>query len=82
MPYIPEHRRPEMDKVVKQLLRSGVTVNGDLNYVLFAFCKRHITPSYNNYKNFIAELESCAREIQRRILDPYEDRARVINGDV
>ena len=81
VPYI-EKRRPEMDKVVELMHEQGVQVNGDLNYILYAFCRRHIKPSYGNYKNYRAELRECADEIGRRLLAPYEDLARGRNGDV
>lgn len=56
--------------------------NGNLNYFLFALCKRKIVPSYNNYKNFIGELNECVAEIRRRILSFHEDEAMQRNGDV
>jgi len=59
-----------------------VEASGDLNYILFAFCRRHVKPSYNNYKNFCGELRQCATEIERRLLGPYEDEAIKRNGDV
>ena len=75
-----------MDNVVDHLAMAncgeGIKANGDLNYVLYAFCKRHISPSYNNYKNFCGELRQCATEIERRILGPYEDEKIAENGDV
>jgi hypothetical protein len=60
----------------------GVLANGDLNYVLFKFCKYHVQSSYNNYKNFCGELRQCATEIERRLLAPYEDEKIKENGDV
>lgn len=82
MPYIKQKNRPEMDKVIKQMEDSGVSANGDLNYILYKFCKYNIKPGYNNYKNFCGELRQCAAEIERRILSPYEDEAIKRNGDV
>jgi hypothetical protein len=81
MPYVTQEQRPFLDYLVG-LLGNQIKVNGDLNYVLFAFCKRHVEPSYNNYKNFCGELRQCATEIERRILGPYEDEKIVENGDV
>ena len=87
MPYVlnidkdPE-LRPKLDKIVKHMIDSGVVANGDLNYILFALCKRSVKPSYNNYKNFIGELNECAAEIRRRFLSPYEEKAILRNGDV
>ena len=82
MPYIKQENRPTMDVVVKAMEDAGIKANGDLNYVLYAFCKRNVSPSYNNYKNFCGELWQCATEIERRILGPYEDEKIIENGDV
>jgi len=82
MPYIKLEERPRCDDVIKSMLANDVVVNGDLNYILFAFCKRYIKPSYNNYKNFCGELRQCATEIERKILAPYEDSKIKENGDV
>ena len=97
MPYVKQEPRPVLDVIVQAMARvydlpegadehypqgKGLKVDGDLNYVLFAFCKRHVKPSYNNYKNFCGELRQCATEIERRLLGPYEDKKIEENGDV
>lgn len=82
MPYIKKDRRPDMDEVVSLMVKKEVKADGDLNYLLFKFCKYHVKPSYNSYKNFIGELNQCAREIERRILAKYEDEKILENGDV
>lgn len=82
MPYIKEENRPDMDEIVDLMVKKGVKVNGDLNYILFKFAKYHITPSYNNYKNFNGELDEIRAEVRRRILAPYEDSKIIENGDV
>jgi hypothetical protein len=82
MPYVKQGQRPGLDKVVEAMEEAGVIANGDLNYILYAFCKRNVKPSYNNYKNFCGELRQCATEIERRILGPYEDEKIIENGDV
>ena len=73
MPYIKKEKRPVFDRVVDEMVSTGVKVDGDLNFILFKFCKYHVKPSYNNYKNYIGELRQCATEIERRLLAPYED---------
>lgn len=80
MPYIPKRRREELDKIVASM--SGLKFDGDLNYILYALCKRHVDVSYNNIKNFLGELGECEAEIRRRILGPYEDDKIIQNGDV
>jgi hypothetical protein len=86
MPYVVQEKRPALDIVVQSMARvfkeGGIKADGDLNYVLYAYCKRYIKPSYNNYKNFRGELRECADEIKRRLLDPYEDEKIEENGDV
>ena len=82
MPYVKQDRRPDLELVIQAMEESEVEANGDLNYILFAYCKRHVKPSYNNYKNFMGELNEAAEEIRRRILAPYEDQKIVENGDV
>jgi len=82
IPYIKQEGRAVMDMVVKAMCYADVQADGDLNYILFKFCKTNILPGYNNYKNFIGELRQCAVEIERRLLAPYEDLKILENGDV
>jgi len=82
MPYIKQDKRKIMDEVVQLMKKLGVKADGDLNYILYAFCKRNVKPSYNNYKNFCGELRQCATEIERRLLGSYEDEKIKENHDV
>lgn len=82
MPYVTQDKREILDNVVDKMFWADVKADGDLNYILFAFCKRSITPSYTDYKNFCAELRQCATEIERRLLNSYEDRKILENGDI
>jgi len=82
MPYIKPEQRPDMDEIVELMKVMGVKGDGDLNYILYAFCVRNIKPRYGNYKNYCGELRQCATEIERRLLGPYEDEAVSRNGDI
>lgn len=82
MPYIKQDNRKVMDEIVQLMLDLNVKVDGDLNYILYKFCKKAVKPSYNNYKNFIGELNCCSKEIYRRLVAPYEDLKSNENGDV
>ena len=82
MPYIKQDRRDVLDQIVDAMDVANVKADGDLNYILFAFCKRYVSPSYNNYKNFCGEIYQCATEIERKLLGPYEDEKIRNNGDV
>ena len=82
MPYIASERREELQEILSQMKAAKVQADGDLNYILFKYCKDEVEPSYNNYKNYCGELRQCATEIERRLLGPYEDSAMERNGDV
>ena len=82
MPYISNHnQRAKLDEIVEELGKV-LKIDGDLNYLLYAYCKRHIKPSYNTYKNFLGEISEVQAEIRRRLLAPYETSKIRENGDV
>jgi len=41
-----------------------VKPNGDINYILFKYCKYHVKPSYNNYKAFMGEIYNAMYSTQ------------------
>lgn len=82
MPYVDKEVRPVLDLVVKAMEDADIRADGDLNYVLYAFCKRNMLPGYNAYKNYCGELRQCATEIERRLLAEYEDEKMFESGDV
>lgn len=82
MPYVKKDGRPALDEIVELMQDKDIQANGDLNYVLYAFCKRYVMPSYNAYKNYCGELRQCATEIERRLLADYEEEKIHENGDV
>lgn len=82
MPYVKQERRKELDFIIDCMKQANITADGDLNYILYKFCKDVVKPSYNNYKNFCGELHQCATEIERRLLGPYEDTKIKENGDI
>jgi len=75
-------RRKEMDQIIQLMQELKVSADGDLNYLLYKFCRTNVGPSYNNYKNFVGELDCCMREIYRRLIAQYEDEKIIENGDV
>lgn len=81
MPYLESQARPFLDQLVREMNEYNITANGDLNYVLFAFCRRYFK-SYCQMKNFMAELRECEAEIRRRLFIPHEDKKLEENGDV
>lgn len=82
MPYVKQERRPDLDEIVDLMRHKVIEADGDLNYILFKYCKYWIKPSYNNYKNFRGELMETWAEIGRRLIGPYEKKKIIENGDV
>jgi hypothetical protein len=82
MPYVKKEKRPTLNKVVELMKEVEIKADGDLNYILYAYCKKYVTPSYNNYKNYVGELNECLTEIRRRLLAPYEEEKIKENGEV
>ena len=81
MPYIKKENRPKKDPVVEKLKFFKVGPNTDLEEILFRYCKEHVTPSYNSYKNYIGELNECAAEINRRLTFTDEGETNVATAN-
>jgi len=82
LPFIKRKNRPKFDPIVDLMKKLGVKADGDLNYILFKYCKYHIEPSYANYKNYKGELNECVDIIHTEIVVPYEKEKKRENGDV
>ena len=83
MPFLEDKKRKkELDKVVTAMSKAEVKADGDLNYILYKYCKYMIPKSYNSYKNFLGELHECECQCRNDFLVPYEKEKRNENGDV
>jgi len=82
MPYISWKNREKMDVILEKMSDADIECNGDLNYLLFAYCKYCVPKSYNSIKNFIGELSEVQVEIRRKILAPYEEKKEEENGSI
>lgn len=97
IPYHLGGRKP-LFKAIKKAFEVDIKPNGDVNYVLFKYCKYYIKPSYNNYKAFMGEIynamesistgkfkneiREAAEWIRIKLLTLYEEKAMERNGDV
>lgn len=81
MPYIKDKSDRKILNRIIRLFKHVLTPHGNLNYFLFALGKSRCY-SYNDWKEFIGELECAKYEIIRRQLAPYEDKKIKENGDV
>ncbi len=89
MPYIKEEDRVLLDPFVEQLaLMLGYSEDssdkdGKVNYVISKlFNLLYNKPSYSVINRGIGVLESAKLEFYRRVAVPYEDKKKLINGDV
>ena len=82
MPYISKNKRSKCDMVVDLMKDLNILPDGELNYILYKFCKETVKPSYNMYKNYCGEISECVVEIRRRLLASYENSKIEDNGDV
>ena len=81
MPYIDQERR----KAVLDILGDGPQTKGELCFYYYTMSLAFIEEqgrSYQNISDAIAALNDAAHELRRRVLDPYEDKKIVENGDI
>ena len=85
MPYIdPKEREQYEDGIALLYENLPDGPKGHLTYVLFSIAKDWTNTFPNNYQTIsdaCAALRDAEHELRRRILDPYEDNKREINGD-
>lgn len=85
----PFFREEISKKKIEFMKEANIQVNGDLNYILYAFCLRHKTVNeysiywnQRRYSKFAKVLRLVTKKIEKEILAPYEDEKIVENGDV
>ncbi len=69
---------PNTALIIRFMTEMEVKVDGDLNYILFKFCKYYT----GKRKRFSRMLRNCALKIEKKLLAPYEDEKIKENGDV
>ena len=86
MPYVYQHERERVDKVLAEL---HFVHPGGLNYAITKLCldymegnRKYDKLSYADYNTIIGVLESAKLEFYRRAVTPYEDDKIQENGDV
>ncbi|MEM3797989.1 MAG: hypothetical protein QXY74_06100 [Candidatus Bathyarchaeia archaeon] len=87
MPYIKPERRPELDKIIEQILIFMQKLpeqerDGCLNYLFTKTLKTLFKPSYFNYERIMGLLTCIQQEFYRRWISPYEDSKMKEHGDV
>lgn len=84
MPYIKKEDRPHIDHAIGYLLPL-IQSKGDLNYTICEIVGQLILNtkiSYTQISEWIDAVDGAENELRRRLLDPYEVRKMIENGDV
>ena len=84
MPYIKDKDKLEMNDAINDLLMF-IRSKGDLNYAISELVGKLIVAtgiSYTNMSEKIDAVHDAECELRRRLLDPYEDKKIIENGDV
>jgi hypothetical protein len=78
MPYISRTRRDEIDK------GGIIETPGELNYFITDTLLDYLgdIPNYRDFNEAIGVLECCKLELYRRMIAPYENGKKELNGDV
>ena len=80
IPYITNARRSEID-----VLGETPTTPGELNFALTTLILRYLRlkgKSYTTFNDIVGALEQAKDEFQRRVVHPYEEEKKKVNGDV
>lgn len=85
MPYISPFDRSHIDRHVIDLA-AVVKDAGELNYAMTTFIdalfENGWTPGYGGFNTVMGVLECVKLELYRRVIAPYEDEKKQLNGDV
>lgn len=79
MPYIPEERRKSLKESLAPIKA------GELNFLFTHLINNYIKlnlESYQSYNDIIGALEGAKLELYARKVREYEDRKKLVNGDV
>lgn len=83
MPYIAPEKRPDIDLAICGMPHD--LDEGELNYAITQLLSRYGRHHGYNYKtlNALVGVLECAKlELYHRVISPYEDGKRSLNGDV
>ena len=87
MPYIKQHERPELDKLLKPFIEHIKSLpiedqDGALNYSVTKIIK-HVYPlKYFHINRALGVLTAILQEYYRKLVTPYEEEKISTNGDV
>lgn len=85
MPYIQNPRRNAFDADINRLAENILEI-GELNYVITRLALKYLhslgTPTYGQLNAIVGVFAAAGAEFYRRVVIPYEDSKKTVNGDV
>ena len=85
MPYIKDKDKYDMVESIEEL-QNWIRSKGDLNYAICQLVGNLILDgkkiSYTTMSEWIDAVHDAEQELRRRLLDPYEEKKMIENGDV
>ncbi|MEM4247447.1 MAG: hypothetical protein QXR48_02870 [Candidatus Woesearchaeota archaeon] len=86
MPYVKKDVRKFIDPALKPALEViGKSEIGDVNYVITRILWKYLQEkgiNYSNLNNVVGVLECAKLELYRRVVAPYEEKKKKMNGEV
>ncbi len=91
MPYIPQSKRPPLDRVIDDLHHVLVgleaddennNMEGNMNYLITRLLRKVYGTSYTEINAAVGMLNCVILEHYRKVAAPYEDQKEFENGDV
>ncbi len=86
MPYIKQSERDTLKPLVDLISQSGITSEGNLNYIITALCNKYLHDNkpfgYKSVNAVVGVLDCAKMEFYRRVAAKYEDTKIIENGDV
>lgn len=81
MPYLKDKEDRNYLDLILEAAKNCLIKPGRLNYFIFKLAKISCH-NYEQFRNFVGEIEMVKQEIYRRYVAPYEDIKIEENGDV
>jgi len=85
VPYILPEARKVIDSRLQELVEHMKgTTEGELNYMMTKLVLAWLgdNANYSAYASVTGVIENVKQELYRRVISDYEDKKKVLNGDV
>lgn len=85
MPYLDEIKKKRLERIICEIITTDICTVGEINYLCTKIIQKYLNKrgiSYQVCNDIVGALECCKLEFTRRVVSPYENKKRELNGDV